>query len=70
MSGEEMIIDITDDGMTVEAKGFKGKACTESLDKLITDMAKDGIKGTITDQTKKAEYNVVRSDTRVHQRRD
>jgi hypothetical protein len=68
MSGEQVEIEITDDTMTVEAKGFKGKACTESLDKLLEGMKKDGIESAITEQTKKAEYHVARSDTRVHQR--
>jgi len=67
MSGEEVEITITNDGMTVEAKNFKGQACTESLDKMIRGMKKDGVESDITNQTKKAEYHVARSNTTIHQ---
>ena len=67
MSGEELTIVITDNGMTVDAKNFKGKACTETLDKLIQDMKKDGISTEITEQTRKAEYNVAVSTTTTRQ---
>ena len=69
MSGEEIEIIVTDDGMTVNAKNFKGTACTESLDKLLKGMKSDGVSSEITEQVKKPEYHVSRSNTTVHQRR-
>jgi hypothetical protein len=55
---EEIEIIITPDGIRVDTKGFTGPACTETLEKILADLAEDGIEVTDRDLTKKRDYYV------------
>jgi len=51
-----MTITVDEKGnITVDAKGFKGKACTDTLNKLLAELRKRGLEPEITHQTKKEE---------------
>jgi hypothetical protein len=63
MSGEEIEIECTPDGMKVDMKNFTGDTCTVELEKMFQDLEKLGIKATITNQQKKAEYHASRMRT-------
>jgi len=60
MSGEEIEIECTPDGMHVDMKNFTGDACTIELGKMLKDLEELGIKSTIITQQKKAEYHASR----------
>ena len=54
---EELEIDIAPDGtLKVEAKGYRGGACIDALDKLLADLKQGGIETNIKDQKKKQEF--------------
>lgn len=55
---EEIEITITPDGIQVDAKGFTGPACTETIERILQDLKEDGIEVTDRDLTKKREYYV------------
>ena len=54
---EELEIDIAPDGtLIVEAKGYKGAGCLESLNKLLRELEQGGISTNVKDQKKKQEF--------------
>jgi hypothetical protein len=55
---EEIEIIITPDGIQVDTKGFTGPACTETLERILADLAEDGIEVGDREITKKREYHV------------
>lgn len=63
MSGEEVEIECTPDGMKIDMKNFTGDACTVELGKMLKELEDLGIKSTITSQHKKAEYHASRMRT-------
>lgn len=60
MTGEEIVIECTPNGMKIDAKNFTGDACTVELEKILNDLKELGITSTITNQHKKAEYHATR----------
>ena len=49
------VVDITPDGISIEASGFIGNACLKELDEFQRILAEVGIKTDLTNQKKKAE---------------
>lgn len=64
---EELEIDIAPDGaMKVEAKGYRGAGCIESLNKLLEDLKHGGIETNIKEQKKKQEYHATATKQTIH----
>jgi hypothetical protein len=58
---EQIDIEIGDDGIKFDAKGFKGGTCLSELDEFLKYMKSVGIEVSIDDQKMKSEaYNVER----------
>jgi len=53
---QEIIIEITPDGIKLETTGFKGKGCLDKVDLLLTAMSEDGISSNVEDRKLKGEY--------------
>ncbi len=60
MSGEEIEVECTPDGMTFNLKNFQGPTCSEQLDKILADLKAAGIESKVLEERKKAEYHVSR----------
>jgi len=55
---EEIEIISTDNGMIVDANGFKGDTCLKELETVITELGKLGIKVTRRDTKRKVGHRV------------
>lgn len=69
MSGEEIDIEITDDGVIFDAKNFHGKTCMTELEIFLKGLKAMGISSDVSKQEKKQAYHEQRSQNRVDQRR-
>jgi len=68
---EEMTITITPLGVEIDAKGYKGKACIESLDAILAELEAMGIHVKVVERRMKGEYYVrAGSDATVKTRYD
>jgi valyl-tRNA synthetase len=65
----EITATIGEDGaMTLDTKGFKGKACQEATDKILKELEVLGIGVEVKDDKKKAEYYETETASRTGQR--
>jgi len=55
---EEIELTSTDDGMIVDAEGFKGKTCITELETIITELGKMGIRCKKRDTKRKVGHSV------------
>jgi len=53
---EELEVEISPDGIKVEAKGYKGGMCLKDLEKIVQGLAGLGITMEQTEQQKKPEF--------------
>ena len=65
---EEIELTSTDDGMIVDAEGFKGKTCITALEAIITELEKIGIRCKHRDIKKKVGYSVPAAGRTVRER--
>lgn len=70
MSGEEIEVTISDEGIVFEATGFHGKTCTDELEKFVKGLKAMGIESEVIKQEKKQAYYEQRSNTRLESRRN
>lgn len=59
-------IEITPDGITVDASGFQGKTCIDEIQKLLASLREAGIETEIIEQKLKSEYYVEQRGSAVN----